>query len=112
MWGFNMMIEFLISSNGFQYLGIISSATAISGALVSEMAYRGKDGERYSPLNHFKSELGEVDVSRLAWVFNLGLMLNGFCLVPASISLGFILQGVLAKVGMAAGVVSGIGLFL
>ncbi|MBW6465106.1 MAG: DUF998 domain-containing protein [Brevefilum sp.] len=63
-------------------------------------------------MNHFISELGEIGVSRLAWVFNFCLILSGLCLIPACISLGLILPGFLAKVGMIAGVVTAMGLSL
>jgi len=39
--------------------------------------YRGYAGEGYSPLTHFISELGEIAASRLAWAFNLGIVLGG-----------------------------------
>jgi hypothetical membrane protein len=45
--------------------------------LVTAAAYSGSAGESYSPLNHFISELGEIAVSRLAWVFNLSLVVGG-----------------------------------
>ncbi len=105
------MIDVLTSVTGFQLFSITGSAIAILGALICGIAYQGKDGQLYSPLNHFISELGEVGISHLAWVFNLGLMLNGFCLIPASLSLGFLIPGLLAKLGMAAGILSGLGLF-
>jgi hypothetical membrane protein len=81
------------------------------GALISAITYRGKLGETYSPLNHFISELGEVGVAQLAWAFNLGLMVSGVSLILGSTSLGLILPGLLAKIGMAAGIISSIGLF-
>ena len=66
----------------------------------------------YSPLNHFISELGEVGVSRLAWVFNLGLTLSGLSLIPACISLGLIIPGTLSKIGMVTGVITAVELAL
>ena len=92
--------------------GLTGAAIAILGSLISAFAYTGKEGEKYSPLNHFISELGEVGISKLAWVFNYSLILTGICLVLASISLGLILPGVLAKLALAAGVISAISLSL
>jgi len=106
------MLTFLNDPTMFQLLGILGTLFAILGSLVSAIAYKGKQAERYSPLNHFISELGEVGVSRLAWVFNLGLIMCGLCLLPACIILGLILPGFWAKVGLAAGVVTAIGLSL
>lgn len=96
---------------GFLVFSAISAISAVLGSLVAGIVYRGKDGERYSPFNHFISELGEVGVSRLAWAFNIGLMISGLGLLLASISLGVILPGVVAKFGMVAAVISSIGLF-
>lgn len=84
----------------------------ILGTLISAFAYRGKQGETYSPLNHFISELGEIGVSHLAWVFNTGLILCGIILIPACISLGMILPGFLSKLGMFSGVIAAVGLAL
>lgn len=78
--------------------------------MIAGFAYRGKDGEAYSPLNHFISELGEVGVSRFAWVFNLSLITAGVSLIGASTSLGLILPGLLAKIGMVCGIICSIAL--
>lgn len=106
-----MIIETLTSIQGFYLFSIVGASAAVLGSLIAGIAYRGKEGERYSPLNHFISELGEVGVSRLAWIFNIGLMISGVSLVFGSLSLGLLLPGLLAKFGMAAGVISSIGLF-
>jgi hypothetical membrane protein len=106
------MLACLQNPNLFQILSFAGAASAILGALIAGLAYRGRQNERYSILNHFISELGEVGISRLAWVFNLGLILCGLCLLPASLSLGSILPGFWSKVGMLAGSVSAISLAL
>lgn len=106
------MPAFLENPALFQILSLAGAASAILGALIAGLAYRGRRGERYSIFNHFISELGEGGVSRLAWVFNLGLILCGACLLPASVSLGLMLPGVLSKLGMAAGIVSAVSLSL
>jgi hypothetical membrane protein len=58
------------------------------GALISAAAYHGRLGEPYSPLNHFVSELGELNVSPMAVAFNAGLLLGGLCLTVFLIGLG------------------------
>jgi hypothetical membrane protein len=75
--------------------------------VATAMAYRGAAGEAYSPLNHFISELGEIAVSRLAWAFNLGVVLGGaslglFVLVLAQ-RLGGRSRMALSAAGLAAG---------
>jgi hypothetical protein len=84
----------------------------VVGSFIPGVGYRGKQGEAYSPLNHFISELGEAEVSRLAWAFDLGLILSGISLIGASISLGLMLPGLLSKLGMMAGVIRSIALVL
>ena len=96
----------------FRSFGVIGAGVALLGVLIAAAAYRGKEGERYSPLNHFISELGEIGVSKLAAVFNLSLILSGLALLVASLSLGLILPGILAKLGLVAGVISAVSLAL
>lgn len=96
----------------FIFLSIAGALFSTVGALISALAYKGKHGAAYSPRNHFISELGEVGVSRFAWVFNLGLILSGACLVPACIILGLLIPGLLSKVGMFAGVIAALSLSL
>lgn len=104
------MMAFLISTRGFQLFGVVGSLIVVLGVLVAALIYHGKENEPYSPLNHYISELGEVGVSRLACVFNISLILSGLFLIPACVSLGLMLPGVLAKIGMAAGI--GFAIFL
>ncbi|GAP12626.1 hypothetical protein LARV_00362 [Longilinea arvoryzae] len=100
----------------FQIFAAAGALSAVLGACIAGRVYRDRDGRRYSPLNHFISELGEIGISRLAWVFNLGLILCGLCLLPACLSLGLILPGVWSRLGLAAGVIatlsiSAVGIF-
>ncbi len=54
-------------------VGIGGVSIILLGALISALAYEGRNGQAYRFLNHFVSELGEVGVARLAWAFNGGL---------------------------------------
>lgn len=84
-------------------------ATAIAGvSLAAAAVYTGRQGEAYSPLTHFISELGEPGVSTLAPLFNVGLMVGGACLAVFMIGLaahvpGFYRYGI-AFFGAVAGV--------
>lgn len=60
------------ASAGLLGVVVVSAASVIAG-----LAYTGSGGEGYSTLNHWISELGEPGVSRLASVFNLGVMIGG-----------------------------------
>ena len=66
-----------VTSRGHGILGLASVGIILVGMLATAAAYRGYAGETYSPLNHFISELGEVAASRLAWLFNLSLVIGG-----------------------------------
>ncbi|MCC6187629.1 MAG: DUF998 domain-containing protein [Anaerolineales bacterium] len=59
--------------------GLAGAALVAVCALAATLAYTRPDGERYSLLNHFISELGAVGVLPLAWLFNRGLILAGCC---------------------------------
>ncbi len=78
------------------------------GMLTSALVYRGRLGEPYSPLNHFVSELGEPNVSQLAWAFNGGLLLGGLFLVVFLVGLGRWIGGWLGALFSLAGFACGI----
>jgi hypothetical membrane protein len=83
------------------------------GSIVAAVAYTGNRGEPYSPLNHWVSELGQVGVSELSTVFNLGLVVGGasfaaFMALLAASSVGR-LRWAWGTIGVVAGVA---GLFV
>ena len=55
--------------------GTAGTGVIVLAIVYSALRYRGKRRERFSLLNHFISELGEVGVSSAAGVFNAGLIL-------------------------------------
>lgn len=63
------------------WAGLLGSTIIALGSVVTAIAYSGSDGQPYSPLNHFVSELGEIGVSELAMVFNIALRIGGSCFV-------------------------------
>ena len=101
---------FFFAPSTFKLAGTIGVIIALIGVIVPSLVYRGTKGQKYSFLNHYISELGEVGVSRFAWVFNLGMILSGACIVIASLTLGLIMKGFWAKAGLVTGVATGIAL--
>jgi hypothetical membrane protein len=94
----------------FHLFGVAGSILMLACVVAPMVAYTGKAGERYSPLNHFISELGEVGVSRLAGVFNIGLVTSGALYLPFALGLGVTLGGFWAAAGTVAGLVSAVAL--
>ena len=92
----------------FYLFGMAGSIVVLACILVPMAAYVGGAGERYSPLNHFISELGQVGVSRLAPVFNAGLIAAGVLYVPFVLGLGAAVGGWWAAAGTLAGLVSAV----
>lgn len=92
--------------------GITGSLLVMLASLAAALVYRGKKGERYSPFNHFISELGEVGVSRLAWLFNAGLIAGGAVLLPCCVGLGLLIPGAWSKLALLAGCVAAISMAL
>jgi hypothetical membrane protein len=94
----------------FKVAGLLGCVLSVAGVWIASSAYRGKQGETYSPLNHFISELGERGVSKRAWAFNWGSILCGVLLLPTTLNLGLILPGLWAKIGLVFGVITALSL--
>jgi hypothetical membrane protein len=79
-----------------------------AASVAAAMAYTGTEGEPYSPLNHWVSELGELGVSELAVVFNVGLVAGGlgFAAFMAGLALDARdrLRWVYGPIGVIAGI--------
>jgi Protein of unknown function (DUF998) len=88
----------------YAYFGLAGSLLIIICMLTTGLVYRGKQGEHYSVFNHFISELGEVGVSRLAPVFNLGLIVGGLVLVPFIVGMGLALGSLWGKIALIVGI--------
>ncbi|MEM5774390.1 MAG: DUF998 domain-containing protein [Anaerolineaceae bacterium] len=106
------MFDFLKDPLTFQILILTGSLSVLLGCTLAASAYRGRAGERFSPFNHYISELGERGVSRLAGLFNAGLIVCGLCLLPAAISLGLLIPGIWAKLGMLTGMAAAVSVAL
>ena len=98
-----------MANNILYIFGFAGTGLVMLAVLYPSIVYRGKRGERYSLLNHFISELGEVGVSRAAWFFNTGLLLGGLILLPYIICLGISFGSLLGWLGTAAGIVAVLG---
>ncbi len=90
----------------FHLFGIVGSVVVTACSIVAGVGYSGASREGYSPLNHFISELGQVGVSRLAVVFNAGLVAAGVLYVPFALGLGTMLGGWWAAAGTVAALVA------
>src|SRR6187397_2081314 len=89
-------------------IGLTGAVVMTVTATITAIAYEGAAGERYSLLNHWVSELGEVANSELALVFNAGLVIGGLLLAAFMIGLGRVIGhgwgGAIAVAGAVAGV--------
>jgi hypothetical protein len=93
----------------FGLMGCLVIAISIVGTAV---AYRGVTGQRYSLLNHYISELGEVGISQRAGWFNGGMILTGLLFLTFTTGLGLALDNVWAMLGILAGIWTGISCLL
>lgn len=101
-------ISVAVTSRRLSLLGLASIGVILAGMVVSAIPYRGYEGEGYSPLDHFVSELGEIAVSRLAWAFNLGILLGGVGLGTFLALLADRLTGRFRTALVAAGVIAAV----
>ena len=92
-------------------MGLAGALVVGLAAIVTALAYRGRDGQTYSPLNHWVSELGEVGVSDLAAVFNLGLGVAGLCFIFFMVALGWTRRTRLALLYVPVGAATGLAGF-
>ena len=89
--------------------GLIGASIISLGSIATAIAYVGNNGQAYSPLNHWVSELGEVGVSELSSVFNLSLILGGIEFVIFMVGLAITRGGLFAGLYGLIGVLAGIG---
>jgi hypothetical membrane protein len=89
-------------------IGLIGSAFFAVGSLVTAGFYVGSQNEGFSPLNHWVSELGELGVSRMALVFNVGLFVGGLALALFFVALGRLRNSGLAGAYVPVGAVAGV----
>jgi hypothetical membrane protein len=89
-------------------MGFIGSAFFAIASLIAGVFYVGTEREAFSPLNHWVSELGEMGVSSLALMFNIGLFIGGLALALFFFALGRLRNSRLASVYVIVGVVAGV----
>ncbi len=89
--------------------GIFGSVVLGILSIVAALAYTGTQGEGFSPLNHWISELGETGVSEMSTLFNLGIFVSGICLAIFMTAFGLERRSRLAWLYVPVGIVAGVG---
>jgi hypothetical membrane protein len=103
------LVSVNLSNRGLGTLGLASVGVVVAGMVITAIPYSGYQGEAYSPLNHFISELGEIAASHLAWVFNLGIVLGGVGLGTFLLLVSRLLEGRFRKAMITVSLVAGAG---
>ena len=101
-----MQIKKLIFASS--YIGQAGIFILLLSALMPAAFYIGRENETYSFLNHFISELGEIGVSPLAYIFNGGLILGGICISSFMLGMAIHIGGSWGLILGAIGLVTGI----
>jgi hypothetical protein len=101
-----------VNEEHFPVWGIIGSIIGLVFILTPQLFYVGTYGEPFSMFNHYVSELGELGVSQLAMMFNLGMMLAGIFFVPFMIGLGLYLNNIIGKLAGLVGVFSACAIYM
>lgn len=96
----------------YSHFGWAGSFIILAGCLITALPYRGRSSEKYSILNHFISELGEIGISKLAMVFNIGMIIGGALFLPFIAGLGIVLGTLWSYIGMAAGLLAAVSSIL
>ncbi len=92
------------------FLGIFGSAFISFAVLAGALVYTGAQGEAYSILNHFISEIGRVGVSGAAWLFNTAMVVSGALFIPFCLGISLRLKTVAGWLAFAAGVAASVAL--
>jgi hypothetical membrane protein len=92
----------------FAASGILGAVSVALGCIVAALVYTGAQGERYSPLSYFISDLGNVGVSQGASVFNIALIVGGLCFALFLIGMARLQRGWQRFLFGAVGVICGI----
>lgn len=79
-------------------IGFIGVGFIVAGLVIASIQYQGREGESFSLLNHFVSELGEKPWSKAYWAFNYGLIFGGGCFFVFVAMLKTYLQGIMGRV--------------
>lgn len=90
-------------------LFLFGSIIILIGLTIPQFTFTGFEGEPYSPLNHFVSELGWMNVSESAFLFNICLFIGGILLIPFMIYLKKMAKHNLMKLGSIFGIISAVG---
>ncbi len=88
--------------------GVLGASVIAIASAVTAVAYTGTESQRYSPLNHWISELGETGVSELAAVFNISLVVGGICFVVFMTGLRLVRTGRFAWLYGTIGALAGV----
>lgn len=109
-----MTENFIVSSlfHVYAHFGWAGSLVILAGCLITALPYHGRSDEKFSILNHFISELGEIGVSKLAMVFNIGMIIGGALFLPFIAGLGMTLGTIWAYIGTAAGLLAAVSSIL
>jgi hypothetical membrane protein len=107
-----MNLKELVDEKHFPIWGFIASLIGLVFILTPQVPYVGSEGEPFSMFNHAVSELGELGVSELAWMFNIGMILAGILFIPFMIGLGLYIDNIIGKLAGIVGVYSSISIVL
>jgi hypothetical protein len=88
--------------------GYIGAVVFAVGSLIAGAAYVGRWGQRYSPFNHFVSELGNTTNSELHAVFNVALFICGSFFAVFMVGVGLRFTGWMRWIIAVGGAIAGI----
>ena len=107
-----MNLKELVDERHFPLWGLVASLVGLVFILTPQLFYVGAEGEPYSMFNHAVSELGELGVSELAWMFNIGMFFAGILFIPFMIGLGLYIDNIISKITAVVGVYSSVSIVL
>ena len=108
----NNKIEMFYKKFPLYIWGYIGIAIISISSFITAIFYENVIGDRYSLFRYFISELGEVGISKLAFVFNWGLIISGIPMIIFMFGLALRFKTILGYISSAVGIYASINYLL
>ena len=91
--------------------GGFGATVIVLSSLITAYFYQGRTNERYNFANHYVSELGEIGVSNIPFIFNGGLMIGALLLTIFMIGIAWLMPKWIGLIFAGLALVTGISGF-
>ena len=99
----------LFNEKTYPIWGLTATIITLLGSLITALLYCGPNGQPYSILNYFMSDLGNLDLSAGHDIFNGALIISGLMYLPFMLGIGKYLGTKFGRSASIVGIIASIG---